>query len=59
MCLITKQMKPKVATVYKIEIKVTSYWTNFPPEQIEKMLTKLIEETTHLDNIEINTERVA
>jgi len=48
-----------MATVYKIEIKVTSYWTNFPPEQIEKMLTKLIEETTHLDNIEINTERVA
>jgi hypothetical protein len=48
-----------MATVYKIEIKATSHWTNFPPEQIEKMLTKLIEETTHLDNIEINAERVA
>lgn len=48
-----------MATVYKIEIEVTSAWVNFPPEAIEKAMVTLIEEETELESVEVKAIRKA
>ena len=47
-----------MATVYKIEIKATSHWTNFTPETLESELRHLIKDNTILDGVEIKVERL-
>jgi hypothetical protein len=59
-----------MATVYKIEVKATSHWINFPPDEIEKRIKAAIEDefiddSTHSKSrnefnvTEINVERTA
>lgn len=47
-----------MATVYKIEIKATSHWTNFKEETVEMEILKLLKDNTHLENIQIKAERL-
>jgi hypothetical protein len=48
-----------MATVYKIEIKTVSAWVNHPPEYIEKVISKLLENnnSVHFENTEIIVKR--
>lgn len=51
-----------MATVYTIEIETVSSWVNHPPEHIEKVIRKALEDSKEgvkFENIEIKVERKA
>ena len=54
-----------MATVYKVEIKLTSPWVNYKEEYIEKIFQdaldkiEMTQESDVFENIEIKVDRVA
>jgi hypothetical protein len=46
-----------MATVYKLEIEMTSAWSNFAPEQVQKMVEQAIANINQFECIEVKAER--
>jgi hypothetical protein len=51
-----------MATVYKVEIEMVSAWSNFTPEQVQKMVEQAIGkieefENRVFENVEVKAER--
>ena len=48
-----------MATVYKIDIELTSINVNYSPEIMAEIIKLLLEQGTVFENIEIKTKRIA
>jgi hypothetical protein len=53
-----------MATVYKVEIEIVSDWTNFTPEDVNRIIKERVENTHELlkkdlEIKKIKTERIA
>lgn len=46
-----------MATVYKVEIEMTSAWSNFTPEQVQKMVEQAISNINQFECVEVKAER--